>query len=245
MNRLIRLIFTVCMLLLPVCVFAQGGVSGPKKNNGTSIGQNSGGKNSDNRGKVKPHNGGKSQVKETKGVINGHEYIDLGLPSGLKWATCNVGASSPSDYGSYFAWGETYTKEEYTVENCHTWSKTFGNIAGNVEFDAARANWGGSWRMPTKTECEELLNNCQWTFITIGNHNGYKVIGPNGNYIFLPAAGCRYGTSLDSSCGSKCCYWSSSPDEPNSSWGLFLSSSRRFVGRKARRYGQSVRAVTD
>ena len=244
MDRLIRLIFTLCMLLLPVCVFAQGKVSGPKKNNGTSIGQNSGGKSKDNRGKVKPHNGGKNQVKETKGVINGHEYVDLGLPSGLKWATCNVGASSPSDYGNYFAWGETYTKKEHTNDNSRTADRTFGDIAGNVEFDAARANWGGSWRLPTEAECEELLNNCQWTFITMGNHNGYKVIGPNGNYIFLPAAGYRYKASIKDS-GFEGNYWSSSPYDSNSSSELWFSSSSHYLSGCDRGYGLSVRAVTD
>ena len=244
MKTLIRLIFTLCMLLHPVCVFAQGKVSGPKKNNGTSIGQNSGGKNNDNKGKVKPHNGEKNQVRETKGIINGHEYVDLGLPSGLKWATCNVGASSPSDYGSYFAWGETFTKGEYTESNCRTYDRTFGDISGNVGYDAARANWGGSWRMPTKTEYEELLNNCQWTFITMGDHNGYKVIGPNGNYIFLPAAGYRNGAILDNS-GSYGSYWSSSPYDTKSSYELYFSSSSRGVGWSGRRDGQSVRAVTE
>ncbi|MDE7410327.1 MAG: hypothetical protein K2N09_09955 [Muribaculaceae bacterium] len=115
--------------------------------------------------------------------LNGHEYVDLGLPSGLKWATCNVGASSPSDYGYYFAWGETNTKYDYSSSNCRTWERTFGDIGGNVQYDAARANWGGSWRLPTRGECEELVNCCTWAFITMGNHNGYKVIGPNGNYI--------------------------------------------------------------
>ena len=244
MNRLIRLIFTLCMLLLPVCVFAQGKVSGPKKNNGTSIGQNSGGKNNDNRGKVKPHNGGKSQVKETKGIINGYEYVDLGLPSGLKWATCNVGASSPSDYGSYFAWGETFTKGEYTDSNCRTYDRTFGDISGNVEYDAARANWGGSWRLPTKAEYEELLNNCQWTFITIGNHNGYKVIGPNGNYIFLPSAGYRNG-ALRHNSGSGGGYWSSTPYDSKDSYVLYFSSGSRGVDWNYRSDGQSVRAVTE
>ena len=178
------------------------------------------------------------------GTLNGHEYVDLGLPSGLKWATCNVGASSPSDYGSYFAWGETFTKGEYTDSNCRTFDRTFGDISGNVEYDAARANWGGSWRLPTKAEFEELLNNCQWTFITMGNHNGYKVIGPNGNYIFLPAAGYRGGTILFSS-GSSGLYWSSSPYDTKNSYVLYFSSSSREVDWNYRRNGRSVRAVTE
>ena len=188
--------------------------------------------------------GSSGRSNSGNGTLNGHEYVDLGLPSGLKWATCNVGASSPSDYGSYFAWGETFTKGEYTDSNCRTFDRTFGDINGNVEYDAARANWGGSWRLPTKAEYEELLNNCQWTFITMGTHNGYKVIGPNGNYIFLPAAGYRYGASLYDS-GSNGRYWSSSPYAAKYSYELYFSSSSRRVHWSYRRDGQSVRAVTE
>ena len=188
--------------------------------------------------------GSSGRSNSGNGTLNGHEYVDLGLPSGLKWATCNVGASSPSDYGSYFAWGETYTKGEYTDSNCRTYDRTFGDISGNVEYDAARANWGGSWRLPTKAEFEELLNNCQWTFITMGNHNGYKVIGPNGNYIFLPAAGHRDGAVLNNS-GSNGHYWGSSPSDSENSYRLYFSSSSRGVGWYYRRFGRSVRAVTE
>ena len=93
----------------------------------------------------------------TNGQINGHDFVDLGLPSGLKWATCNVGASSPSEYGNYYAWGEVEPKESYTQENCLTWGQEIGDISGNPQYDAARANWGGTWRMPTKSEFEELI----------------------------------------------------------------------------------------
>lgn len=79
-----------------------------------------------------------------KSKINGHEYVDLGLPSGLKWATCNVGAKSPSDYGSYFAWGEINTKSNYEKSISLTYDRTIEDISGEPEFDAARANWAGS-----------------------------------------------------------------------------------------------------
>ena len=131
-----------------------------------------------------------------KTEINGHEYVDLGLPSGLKWATCNVGASSPSDYGNYYAWGETSTKSEYTESNSKTRGKNMGDIGGNSAYDAARANWGGSWRLPTKAEFEELLNRCTWTWTSQNGHKGYLVKGPNGRSIFIPAAGGRDGSSL-------------------------------------------------
>lgn len=178
--------------------------------------------------------------------LNGHEYVDLGLPSGLKWATMNVGATSPSDYGSYFAWGETNTKYEYTSGNSRTRGVTYGDIGGNVQFDAARANWGGTWRMPTRAECDELVNCCSWAFITMGNHNGYKVIGPNGNYIFLPAAGWRYGSSLNNA-GEEGCYLTSSPEEGNSysAYMLFFNGSVHKIDFTGREYGMSVRPVSN
>ncbi|MDE5784648.1 MAG: PEGA domain-containing protein [Prevotella sp.] len=182
----------------------------------------------------------------TSGTINGHEYVDLGLPSGLKWATCNVGASSPSDYGNYYAWGETTPKSEYTTTNCKTWNKTIGDISGNPQYDAACANWGGSWRLPSKAECEELSSKCTWTWTTQGGHNGYKVTGPNGKSIFLPAAGCRLGSSLGSA-GDDGSYWSSTPYESTTqgAYDLYFSSSLRNVDWVDRGFGRSVRPVSD
>lgn len=142
--------------------------------------------------------------------INGYDYVDLGLPSGLKWATCNVGANSPEEYGNYFAWGETVTKSEYTQDNSLTYGRPMGDISGNVQYDAATANWGGTWRMPTEAELNELVNKCTCKWATQNGVNGYKVTGPNGNSIFLPAAGTRGGTSLDGA-GDYGVYWSSTP----------------------------------
>ena len=99
--------------------------------------------------------------------IAGHEYVDLGLPSGLKWATCNVGAEKPEDYGDYFAWGEIETKSEYTESNSLTHGKQMDDISGDVQYDVAAANWGDSWRMPTKDEMIELVSNCEWEWIFI------------------------------------------------------------------------------
>ena len=90
--------------------------------------------------------------KEPENIINGHEYVDLGLPSGLKWATCNVGANTPEEYGNYYAWGEIVPKTDYSDENCATLGKQLSDISGNANYDAATANWGASWRMPTKEE---------------------------------------------------------------------------------------------
>ena len=157
------------------------------------------------------------------GEIAGHGYVDLGLPSGLKWATCNVGASSPEDYGDYFAWGETSPKAEYDEYTYQHWNDADGNgswdygesainsdISGNAQYDAATANWGGSWRMPTEDEMQELVDYCEWEWTQVNGVNGSKVTGPNGSCIFLPAAGYRYGTSLLND-GYYGYYWSSTP----------------------------------
>ena len=185
-----------------------------------------------------------------------YEYVDLGLPSGLKWATCNVGASSPEDYGDYFAWGETETKTEYTQDNSLTYGLTISELqsqgyidgSGNLtpSHDAATANWGGSWRMPTKEELEELRNECTWTWTTQNGVNGCKLTGPNGNHIFLPAAGGRYGSSLLSA-GEYGNYWSSTSAESNSDYAYYLNfdSDLLGVGWFPRYYGQSVRPVSE
>lgn len=126
----------------------------------------------------------------------GHEWVDLELPSGLKWATCYVGASSPEDFGDWFSWGETETKEKYEYNNSLTHglskldleSQGYIDSEGNLTplHDAATANWGGNWRMPTEEEIEELTKECIWKWTTKNGVTGYKVIGPNGNSIFLP-----------------------------------------------------------
>ena len=182
-------------------------------------------------------------AKRTTGTINGHEWVDLGLS--VKWATCNVGASSPSDYGNYYAWGETRTKSEYTEDNCSTNGVNLGDISGDVRYDAARANWGGTWRLPTQAEMQELIDKCTWTWTSQGGHNGYRVTGPNGNSIFLPAAGFRYGSSLNCAGGSGY-YWSSTPLESaaGGTYCLYFGSSGHDLDWLNRYCGQSVRPVS-
>lgn len=119
---------------------------------------------------------------------NGHEWVDLGLS--VKWATCNVGASSPTEYGNYYAWGEITPKSEYRVTNSVTYGKCLNCISGDATYDAARANWGAPWRMPTAEEIDELVDKCIWEWTTLDGVAGCKVTSPvNGNSIFLPAAG--------------------------------------------------------
>ena len=144
--------------------------------------------------------------------------VDLGLS--VYWASCNVGATSPEEYGDYFAWGETTTKSDYSSATSVTYGLSITELEsrgiigsdGNLTaaYDAATANWGGSWRMPTLDEMKELLNKCTWEWTTQNGVYGRKVTGPNGNSIFLPAAGYRDGTSL-SNAGSVGYYWSATP----------------------------------
>ena len=200
---------------------------------------------------TKADSGGAPKV--TKSIINGHEYVDLGLPSGLKWATCNVGASSPEEYGDYYAWGEVETKSEYTRDNSKTHRELMGYISGSATYDVASSKWGGSWRLPTKKELEELESKCKWEWVAINGKKGYKVTGPNGNSIFLPAAGYRDGSSLNDA-GVLGNYWSSAPRE----WGsapiwksdcdayyLYFFSSYRDVYCSSRYDGRSVRPVSE
>ena len=199
---------------------------------------------------------------KTTGTENGHEYVDLGLPSGTKWATCNVGASKPEEYGNYYAWGETTPKDyydwstykwcngSYDTQTKYNTSSSSGTVDNKTVLeladDAARANWGGAWRMPTDAEWTELRENCTWTWITKNGVNGYEVKSKiNGNSIFLPAAGYRSIDDLDDA-GSNGYYWSSSlhtDNDPYAAWGVAFDSDD--VGRSSygRCDGQSVRPV--
>ena len=194
------------------------------------------------------------------------EWVDLGLPSGLLWATCNLGATNPEDYGDYYAWGETSAKETYnwstyryatvdangdlqTLTKYNT-SDTYGTIDNKTTLEAsddvATAVLGSGARIPTKAEWQELLDNTTAEWTTQNGVNGRKFTAANGNSLFLPAAGYRYGSSLDLD-GSRGACWSSSLYEsyPGGAWNMFFSSDGQYVGssRRNRGYGQSVRAV--
>lgn len=192
----------------------------------------------------------------TTGTLNGHEWVDLGLS--VKWSTCNVGASSPSDYGGYYAWGETSTKSRYDWDNCFDCLDSTGDSWGIYKIDGqtritptsghdtAHENWGGTWRMPTAVEIEELCEKCKWAWTSKNDHKGYIVTGPNGNSIFLPAAGWRSGTDTIL-VGEDGYYWSStlSTSYSGSARNLYFASSDHSTYYGGRRFGQSVRPVTD
>ena len=168
-------------------------------------------------------NGEKEKVSDTAvklsdtavtGMINGHEYVDLGLS--VKWATCNVGADSPEEDGSYFAWGETSEKDEYTQKNSLTYNKSkvdkheITDISGNPAYDAATANWGAPWRMPTAEEMKELCDSCTWTWTEEAGRIGVTVrSNVNGASIFLPVTKEKFDKhSFGQKEGE---YWASTP----------------------------------
>ena len=175
---------------------------------------------------------------------NGHEYVDLGLPSGLKWATCNVGATNPEEYGDYYAWGEIKPNQRYDDDNYmyKSYPETLPLSA-----DAANVSWGGSWRMPTKAEQDELRNHCTWEWTTLNGMEGYKVISKkNGNSIFLPAAGYRLNSDLNDA-GGNGNYWSSSlyTNLSGLAYYLYFNSSDVDWDNVNRYYGHSVRPVCE
>lgn len=179
---------------------------------------------------------------------NGHQCVDLGLS--VDWAVVNIGANTLVDYGDYFAWGEVSTKECY--DGCVTFDVPMLDIAGNLYYDAATANCGGTWRMPTSAEMEELITYCSWEWTSMYDVKGVLVTGPNGNSIFLPAAG--YCTTTVTNDIGKCgYYWSSTPydnpmpipayDENYYAIDLYFHSGQRDVANGFRSIGLPIRPV--
>ena len=137
------------------------------------------------------HNGWKQEWLE--GTLGGHDYVDLGLPSGLKWAKTNVGGTVETDAGDTFYWGASSASSS-------NYSSSTTSISGNASYDAARAIWGETWRMPTKEEFLELINNCTISYNISGNYNGTVLTGPNGKKIYI--RGNRYWTATPLSSSS-------------------------------------------
>ena len=180
--------------------------------------------------------------------INGYEYVDLGLPSGLKWATCNLGADMPYEIGYYLAWGEHKAKETYSAGNSITYGQSLGDISGDIEYDAATFLWEATWRIPTEAEARELKDNCTFEWTTMNNVQGAMVTGPNGNQIFLPSGGFATEGNVDFA-DSEGAYWTSSPDYTDpvyySAFLYFYNTNFANVGWMSRYAGMLVRPVSE
>lgn len=195
---------------------------------------------------------------------NGHSFVDLGLTSGTLWATFNVGASSPEDFGNYYAWGECSTKSDYSRNTYEYWHAAtgstvdasgthpavpahyddLGNISG-TQYDVAKSEWGTGWCIPTRDQFAELVQECDWTWTQENGVNGYKVASKSDatKYIFLPAAGYYFGTWCSAS-SSEGYYWTSVPYNTEESICLYFKSSSRTADNNCvRYYGRSVRPV--
>ena len=244
----LKFLAAVCCMAAVFAACEKNDPSDNTNNNGTNTDQNDGNSNT-----------GSDNATDT----NGHDYVDLGLSSGTKWATCNVGATKPEEYGDYYAWGETEPKTtydwstykwcngDYDTQTKYCTDSSYGTVDNKTVLeladDAARANWGGAWRMPTDGEWRELLDECTWEWKNAykGTTAGYLVTSKiNGNSIFLPAAGYLYYDDLFRA-GIYGEYWSSSLDAryPNVAWLVFFCSDDVFDSNYDRCYGRSVRPV--
>lgn len=231
-----RILISILSVLVSLSMFGQGAISRPSKT------------------PDKPNNQTHGYTNKPEGKIKGHGYVNLGLPSGVKWATCNIGAEKPDENGAYFAWSETVSKTEYTDKNCRNYNKDVSalNSAGIITFenvltdtyDCASAIWGSSWRMPTKEEFDELVNKCSWKWTSSGGKAGYRVTGPNGKSIFLPAAGYMYGSS-SFDVGEAGGYWSATCYQgKHNAYYLVFTNGNRKVDWSSRGFGRSIRPVS-
>lgn len=214
-------------------------------------------------------NGGGGGGNGGGGGLNDHEWVDLGLPSGTLWATCNVGADTPEGYGDYFAWGETQPKSIYdwiTYKYCNFYSDQLTKYCNYYDYgyngftdnlvvlqsddDAATVNWGNGWYTPTKEQWEELLEHTDHIPVPQYRANGWRFVSSNGNSIFLPTAGRRYDREIND-VGSIGYYWSSTlaTHSPDLAWHFHMLSCDYgagvifLMGDTKRYYGHTVRPV--
>lgn len=208
---------------------------------------------------VTPHDGNVAYQQETYTAdkmaidlyadVTGLEAVDLGLPSGTLWADKNIGATNKTDAGLYFSWGniEGYAENSGYDFSSANYSSTVGGsltasfTPGDSTYDAAAVVLGGTWRMPTKTEFEELLNSCTWNWGSVNSVSGYTVTGQNGNSIFLPVTGHYEGTSLSNTKYVNC--WSTTYYSDSQEWDLELGQNSRMTNVRYRYYGMPIRAV--
>lgn len=207
----------------------------------------------------------KSSSGNVSGEVDGYSYVDLGLPSGTLWATKNVGAYYPEDYGAYFAWGEVYSKDyydwdtykysegssttltKYVTETTEFWGTLFGDVDNITELedvdDVAYVKWGSNWRMPTHEELSELYYECEWVYDN--SLEGYLIVGPNNNSIFLPSAG-YFSEGIISGQGESGSYWTKSLDEnyaPDRAWAIYFDESVNLIENTYRNTGRTIRPV--
>lgn len=178
-----------------------------------------------------------TELSKTKtGEIAGHQYVDLGLPSGTKWATMNIDATCFFDYGSHFEWGAINPQESFKWDDGKTLgnSEAVENISGNPKYDAATAMWGESWRLPTKEEVEELVDKCEWKTVLLFNESGRKedtryahiAMGPNKNLIIFPAYLGNRGQKLTS-------IWCCEPEYSNTAYAMDLTHETYHKGKQS------------
>ena len=173
---------------------------------------------------------------------NGHEFVDLGLS--VKWATCNIGADYPEEMGTYYSWAEIDSKNYYDIKSCQLWKRRVDDISGDSTRDAAQFHWGSKWRIPTKKDIYELISKCKWEWTTLLRSKGYKIIGPNGNSIFLPASGTKEN-SQKSGLQIEGFYWSSTPDQvyTQNAFVIYFNSTKIMECREYRHLGHCIRPV--
>ena len=206
------------------------------------------------------------KIAKKRVATSGHDWVDLGLPSGTLWATCNVGSNIPEGYGDHFAWGETESKDTYIYKTYKYYTlrkitkyntDTFRGLNGftdnlivlQPDDDAATTNWGNDWCMPTKDQWEELLDNTSYIGTAQNGVNGMLFTAKNGKSLFLPASGTGWhGLGLVGKVGH---YWSSSLDTDNNpyyAWGFGFQPAKDhrleyFMECSTRDRGQTVRPV--
>ncbi len=249
----------VISLTVVLCSCPGDDIFDDKESSGGGIENNDGSSEGENNEDIPDNN-------NLTGVHQGYRWVDLGLS--VKWATCNVGAISPEESGGYYAWGETEEKSNYGYYNYKYYkyseedeempfittkyvkNKEFGVVDNKSTLepndDVAHVKWGGNWRIPTKLEWYELYEKCTWDLLT--SINTVKVTGPNGNSIFLPAAGIRYDDELEGI--GVCYYWSSSLEEEYCylAWNFIYSVDDEMKGCTPdypRFYGFSIRPVCE
>lgn len=186
--RIMGILFKVILLVLPLSLYGQGQISRP----------------------ITQQNSIVYNVSEPDGYINGHGYVDLGLPSGTKWATSNIGATKSEEIGNYYSWGEIKPKEKYHYKESRLSGIEIQDISGNEKYDAASAIWGKNWQIPTEQQMQELIKNCKFKEILYKNVKGILLIGPNHKTLFIPKGG--YGSDKIYGIGEGCYLWTGTPN---------------------------------